>query len=98
MSGAGFNAIEALRSRVLMGVNTRLRRASIPLKPAPDIVWCPFPLRHTRNQHSLSAITTRSVSIVNAYMLQLQVLMSDIAVTVINDAAVALSMMLHLQL
>ena len=25
-------------------INTRLRRASIPLKPAPDIVWCPFRL------------------------------------------------------
>ena len=47
--------------------NTRLRRASFPLKPAQDIVWCPFPLRHTRNQHGLSAITTDLVSKVNAY-------------------------------
>ena len=48
----------------------RLRRASFQLKPDPDIVWCPFPLRHTRNQHELSAITTHLVSIrlVNAYM------------------------------
>ena len=50
-----------------MSINTRLRRASFPLKPAPDIVWCPFPLRYTRNQHGLSAITTHLVSIVNAY-------------------------------
>ena len=37
------------------------------MKPAPEIVWCPFPLRNTRNQHELSAIKTHIVSIVNAY-------------------------------
>ena len=37
------------------------------LKPAPDIFRCLFLLRHTRNQHGLSAITTHLVSIVNAY-------------------------------
>ena len=26
--------------RALTSINTRLRRASMPLKPAPDIVWC----------------------------------------------------------
>ena len=33
-------------------INTRLRKASIPLKPAPDIVWCPFQLhRCSRYNH-----------------------------------------------
>ena len=33
-------------------INTRLRRASMPLKPAPDIVWCPSRLhRCSRYNH-----------------------------------------------
>ena len=38
--------------RALTFINTQLRRASIPFKPAPDIVWCPFRLyRHLRYNH-----------------------------------------------
>ena len=51
--------------RTSTSINTRLQRASFPLKPAPDIVLCLFPLRNTKNQHGLSAITTHLVSIAN---------------------------------
>ena len=52
--------------RVLTSINTRLRRASIPLKPAPDIVWCPSRLhrcsrynnRTTFRNHLLRASTS----------------------------------------
>ena len=38
--------------RALTSINTRLRRASIPLKPAPNIVWCPCRLyRRLRYNH-----------------------------------------------
>ena len=38
--------------RALTSINTRLRRASVPLKPTPDIVWCPFRLyRRLRYNH-----------------------------------------------
>ena len=38
--------------RALTSINTRLRRASMPLKPAPDIVWCPSRLhRCSRYNH-----------------------------------------------
>ena len=47
-------------------INTRLLRASIPLKPAPDIDWCPFRLhrcslynhRTTFRNHSPRASTS----------------------------------------
>ena len=42
--------------RASKSINTRLRRAS----------FRPFPLRNTKNQHGLSAITTHLVSIANA--------------------------------
>ena len=36
------NNLSKFLARALTSINTRLQRASIPLKPAPDIFWCPF--------------------------------------------------------
>ena len=60
------NLSKFLAERALTSINTRLRRASIPLKPALDTVWCPFRLhrcsrynhRTTFRNHSLRASTS----------------------------------------
>ena len=61
-----FSVYQRLQSpRVIMSINTRLRRASIQLKPARDIDWCPFRLHmcsrynhRTLRNHSPRASTS----------------------------------------
>ena len=60
------NTFRIFWPRALTSINTRLRRASTPLKPAPDIDWCPFRLhmcsrynhRTTFRNHSPRASTS----------------------------------------
>ena len=59
------NNIQNFWPRALTSINTRLQKASITLKPAPDIVRCPFRLhgclrynhRTTFRNHSPRALT-----------------------------------------
>ena len=60
------NSLSKFLAEGVKPINTRLQRASIPLKPAPDIDWCPFRLhrcslynhRTTFRNHSPRASTS----------------------------------------